>query len=330
MEIFDEYKQVVVGKSVLPYEFLEGLHGTVVYGVHVYTDSEEMNKYCRLLENHIQENASPDSSDDLGVNFFYFTKRQLPFVNSAGQSLKQLQVNYPGDIYMSPDMSSFYFYGIDKFGTLISMIYGIQALYWIERGMLGVHSALIYDQLCNQSYLLVGRSRIGKSSIGQLLEDKDPRFIMLSDDWNCVDLGRNIVKPSSVIFSPRDPTLMYTLAFKSFGKSFYWKRNIDRFRGVPLGKIIELYDENTAFNSDEFWKVCMSHVPFVPHTISMDIFDNPYAYTESDLDRFFNVQNQFRVAYKKLTDTYETVQVVNRKGTVPIDVAFQEILNCID
>ena len=327
MERLNESKQVIIGRSSLSSEFLEGLHSSVIYGINIYTDSDEMNDCCRLLEIHTQEIPNIHNS---GINFFYLTKKQLPFINSHGQSLQQLSRNYPGDIYMSPDMSNFYFYGINKFGTLISMIYGIHAINQIKNGILGIHSALVYDQLNNQSHLLVGKSRIGKSSIGQLLEEHDPRFIMLSDDWNCVDISRNVVIPFSVVFSPQNPSPNYVTAFQSFGKSFYWKSNIGNFKDIPLGKIIELYDEDRFSQANEFWRQCMSHVPLLSQPISMATFDKPHDYTEIDLDRFHRIQYQFMVTYNQLTHTHQTRRVVNRKGIVPIEVAFQEVLNCFN
>lgn len=318
-----EYKPVIIGSRDLPEEMTQGLQGASIFGINVYTDSPEMHRCIQL------SGASTNSrqGDDCDINFYYLTQSQLPFTTAQGEPLQQLQVEYPGEIYMSPDMSSFYFWGIDKLGTLISMIYGIRAIKGVEEGRLGVHSALVYDMDYSCAHLIIGKNRIGKSTIGQILEDNGDRFVLMSDDWNEVNVTDGTVEPMSMIFSPKQATTQYEPAFESFGKQFYWKHGIRPYPMLNIGTIIELYATSQEIADNKFVQRSMAHIPLIAQPIKHEMFDSPFEFSESDLERYVLFQERYLAMYSALREKYKTIQIVNQKGEVSIEEVTQQILS---
>lgn len=320
-----EYKPVVIGNGTLSGEVTRNLHASSIFGINVLTDSPEMHRCLQLSGASVNGNRPNDCSS----NFYYLTQSQLPFKTADGEDLQQLQVEYPGDIYMSPDMNNFYFWGIDKLGTLVSMIYGIRAIKGVEEGKLGVHSALLYDNKCNCAHLLIGKNRIGKSTIGQMLEDLGNRFVLLSDDWSEINVNEGTVEPMSMIFSPKQATNNYEPAFESFGKQFYWKHGVRPYPVLNLGTIIELYGTPQELADNKFIQRSMAHIPLIAQPVRHDIFDSPTDFSEADLGRYLAFQQSYMGMYSMLRDSHKTIQVINQKGQVSVEQVTQQILSNI-
>lgn len=318
-----EYKPVVIGNGNLSGETVSQLHASAIFGINVLTDSTEMHRCLQLSGASVNGNR-PDTCN---TNFYYLTQSQLPFKTAQGDPLQQLQVEYPGDIYMSPDMNNFYFWGIDKLGTLVSMIYGIRAIKGVEEGKLGVHSALLYDKNCNCAHLVIGKNRIGKSTIGQLLEDSGDRFVLMSDDWSEINLADGTVEPMSMIFSPKQASVHYEPAFESFGKQFYWKHGVRPYPVLNLGTIIELYGTPQELEDDKFIQRSMAHIPLIAQPVRHDIFDSPNEFSDEDLARYVAFQQAYMEMYGVLRNSHKTIQVVNQKGRVSVEQVTQQILS---
>lgn len=320
-----EYKPVVIGNGALSSEITRNLHVSSILGINVLTDSSEMYRCLQLSGASVNCYRLNDSS----ANFYYLTQSQLPFRKANGEVLQQLQAEYPGDIYMSPDMNNFYFWGIDKLGTLVSMIYGIRAIKGVEEGRLGVHSALLYDNECNCAHLMIGKNRIGKSTMGQMLEDAGNRFVLLSDDWSEINISEGTVEPMSMIFSPKHATNHYEPAFESFGKQFYWKHGVRPCPVLNLGTIIELYGTSQELADNKFIQRSMAHIPLIAQPVRYDIFDSPTEFSEADLDRYLVFQQSYTGMYSMLRDSHKTIQIVNQKGQFSLEQVTQQILSNI-
>lgn len=310
------YKKVIVGGV----EFRESkdLHVANVMGINVFTDSLEMHECLGFY--------GTQSVNDNCPNFYYLTQRDLQFKDREGRQLQGLQIDHPGEIYMSPDMNNFYYRGIDKFGTLISMIYGIRALRSLEENRLGLHSALLFDKRYNCVHLLVGKNRIGKSTIAQRIEEADSRFILLSDDWNEVDLENNQVTPISVLFSPENIYIDYEVAFNSFGKSFYWKHGIRPYPSLRIGRVIELYGNESELTDGLFLQRSMAHIPLLAQPISSEMFDTYDGDFEDAIHRFCDFQDRYTQGYEQLTGRCKPIKIVNEKGKNSIEDVVEQIL----
>lgn len=311
------YKKVVVGGM----EFRENkdLHVVNVMGINVFTDSLEMHEclgfYCT------------QSVNDNCPNFYYLTQEDLDFRDRDGRQLQGLQVDHPGEIYMSPDMNNFFYRGVDKFGTLISMIYGIRALRSLEENRLGLHSALLFDKRYNCVHLLIGKNRIGKSTIAQRVEEADSRFILLSDDWNEVNLENNQVTPISVLFSPENISTDHEVAFNSFGKSFYWKHGIRPYPLLQVGSVIELYGNEAELLDGLFLQRSMAHIPLLAQPISAEMFDTYDGDFKDAISKFRDFQDRYSRGYKQLTDRCNLIRIVNEKGKVSVEDVVEQILH---
>ncbi len=267
------YKPITVGCERLPQDTENRLLSAYLLGIKVYTDSEEIYRCLRLSGANCGV-----GTPELQTSLYYITRELLPFRKRNGLDLQTMEVDCPGDVYVSPQLDRFYFNGIEKLGTVASMIHGIRSFVSIQKGIIGLHSALIYDKESKQAHLLVGKDRVGKSSIGQALEEISDRFMMISDDWNEVDILSSDMKvePVSTVFSPPHPNENYELAFVSFDKPYYWKHNVRPLPGLGVGKIIEVYGNEQELDSDDFLFKSLSHIPFLCQPVDEELFVCPY------------------------------------------------------
>lgn len=266
-ELAPGYKPTTVGCEDLPVEIESGLLSSEFVGMKILTDSVDLHGQLSLVDS-----ISPASAARPPITLRYTTDLQLPLSNAAGVPLRSQSKVHPGDIYAHPDLRDFYFQGYKKLGTLASMAYGIRALDAIQEEELGLHSSLILDQETEGVTLLVGRNRIGKSAIGQSIENTNERFLMVADDWSEVNLSNGIVTPVSTIFSPNSPSHRYQLAFTSFGKPFYTKKLPADLPPLTLSRIIELHDGGEGPEPESFILRSLTHVPFIKQPLDEDTF----------------------------------------------------------
>jgi len=249
-------KQTKFGEIISPID-VEGdpLQGQVeVNGISVGTNNLDLHSILSAIPN-------AQNQDPLGIQLTYLTSNKAGI---DGVYMPQpMDETHAGDIYTNYQLNKFVFVGLNKLGTLLAMIYGVRALRQIDRGILGVHSASVYDRELDRTHILIGRSRAGKSSLSFALEaDQSSRFELLADDWNEIDLNSGQVNPISAVFSGANPNDdRYRPIFNSFGKQFYTKPNVpisSRVGSVILiGKSQEELQNSALFNSVEL------QIPFV-------------------------------------------------------------------
>lgn len=300
------HKPVYVGTQEMPVSQEEGLLRTSLAGMSIRTDSQELYDQTELALAH-------DSSVCPGVQakaiLNYVTGPSFPFNDAQGQNLRRIEKDYPGDIYSDHGLATFSFHGIDKFGTLASIAYGIRSWCMIPVGRLGLHSALLHDREDGSGVLIVGKNRVGKSSIGRVIETECARFDLLSDDWSEVKLDNGIAEPISPVFSVNNPGDDYSLAFESFGKSFYTKNTV-RPKCTTLRHIIELHD--TQASTDENFLIrSLSHIPFLPQSIDESMFTDSSGNHEEIIAKIRARRASIISAYGELTDDHETTVVIN-------------------
>lgn len=299
-----DYKSVTFGVELLPDNLEASLMTVNFRGIEVRTDSMEMHDLLRQAEQYSEDDAMAETGGLL-PRFHYLTKQPLPFEQPNGRQLQGLTKEYPGDIYMSPDLQNTYFEGIDKIGTLMSMCYGIRALHLIKDGRLGLHAALLHDRREAAAVLLIGKNRSGKSTVGAAIEQSDNRFELLSDDWTEVGTSTHTALPVSPVFSFNHPGPKYKLAFESFGKKFYVKTEKEAGIALPVKAIVEIRDSFTESDED-FISHSLKHIPLV-----RQIIDDRLNTSE---DSARATARSVIAAYGQLRDTVPTNIVRNKPG----------------
>ena len=315
----EQYKPVVVGDQSWPLGF-EEMQTHSVAGVTIKTDSAELNSQLDLLASQVPSN----DIDAVGTSLVFIVDDAFPFRDSSGARLRRIEKDYPGDIYADTRLENFAFHGINKFGTLASMAYGIRAWKTATQGVLGLHSSLIFDKESERSTLLVAKNRAGKSSIGRALEEANDRFDLLSDDWNEVCLNDGFVKTVSPVFSVERPGSDYTLLFESFGKPFYVKAGGPQ--RVALDRIIEIHSQPQVEGHTEFIRRSLGHIPFLNQQVGDSLFANAGVRRDMVTQEIVSRRQAITDAYVKLTNEFEVTQIVNNPKKNSLSDVVQRVL----
>lgn len=305
-ELAPGYKPTTIGHEALPVGIESSLLSSEFAGIKILTDSADLHSQLSIVDS-----VPPVSANQPPVTFRYTTDLHLPLSNAAGTPLRSQSKIHPGDIYANPDLRDFYFQGYKKLGTLASMAYGIRALHAIKEDELGLHSSLILDQETEGVTLLVGRNHIGKSAIGQSIENTDERFLMIADDWSEVNLGDGSVTPVSKIFSPDSPSHHYQLAFTSFGKPFYTKSLPADLPPLTLCRIVELHDGGEEPEASSFILRSLTHVPFIKQPLDKDTFADDCQERKQIAEEIASRKGAILSGYHVITQEHETHAVIN-------------------
>lgn len=137
--------------------------------------------------------------------------------------------------------------------------------------------------------------------------------MLISDDWNEINIEDLTIDPVSSVFSPDQLNNFYQEAFESFGKRFYWKHGVRPYPQLRLGSIIELHSNESSLNDGQFLERSMSHVPLLAQPLSDRDFDNLTNFSSSDLERYQMFQQQYHQAYENLISRVDRHQVINCK-----------------
>lgn len=305
-EISNPDKKIVfVGDKDIPEAFDINLQQLNFEGVRILTDSTEL--YGNL---HATKGFRGPETEHL-ASFRYLTKNPVPFTGFDNRPIRGLEKEYAGEIYSDVNLADFYFQGPEKFGTLISMAYGIRALKTIDVGKLGLHSSLIVDNENGAGTLIVARNRNGKSFIGQAVENTDKRFWLASDDWNEVDLSTTTVRPVSSVFAPSEVDGVYVPRFDSFGKRFYTRQPKDDQIIRPLRRIIELESCPEDRDTEKFILKSLGHIPFFGQPTSHGMFLDTGKAQEIARNRIRRATDAILFGYLLLRETVETIRISN-------------------
>ena len=111
------YKPAIIGCERLPEEVESRFYRSKLSDVEVYTDSGQLLTFTLL------SGATTDDKREPLASLYYATEEELSFKKKDGSALSRMEIDYPGDIYVSPNLDKFYFNGIEKMGTLAGMVY---------------------------------------------------------------------------------------------------------------------------------------------------------------------------------------------------------------
>lgn len=238
-------------------------------GIKVFTDSEKLAKEVDLaLKNFSVKNNS-------GVEFIYLTKNKIPKADEFEIQPRSISAGILGDLVVDKNLTQYGLSGPDKFGSLESVLFGIYAFERAEKGFLGLHAAQIYDNKNRVSHILIGNSGIGKSTVSQLFQNRNPeRFTVLSDDWVEIDPSLEYVEPISTTLGSHEGSVTNDLTeenkrvsdkFTSFGKNFYTYDTIKNPNN-KLGSIILMLGKDQVNDEDslrQYFIDSSRHVPFI-------------------------------------------------------------------
>lgn len=236
-------------------------------GIKVLTDSEKLATKVGLVLKNFSANNNAD------IEFVYLTKSKIPKADEFEIQPRAISTGILGDLVVDKDLTQYCLSGPDKFGSLESVLFGIYAFERAEKGFLGLHAAQIYDNKNHVSHLLIGNSGIGKSTISQLFQNKNPeRFTVLSDDWVEIDSSQEYVRPISTTFGSHEGSITNDLTeenqrvsdkFTSFGKNFYTHDPIKNPNN-RLGSIILMLEKD--YQNDglrQYFLDSSKHIPFI-------------------------------------------------------------------
>lgn len=322
------YKPVVIGCESFDLEMKKKLYVSQFLDINIYTDSNDLQKNILMAGGRSIDLIKSEPTASL----YYFVREKLPFTKKGELPLIEMSLDYPGDIYMSFDMKSFYFKGVEKFGTLISMLYGIHSFFSIDKGILGIHSALLYDNEKQLSHLIVGGNRTGKSAVGRTVENISGKFDLIADDWSEIDLLSQSFEltPVSTTFSPDAISENYKYAFTSFGKSFYFK---NKFRPTPvyrLGKIIELCRDKKEADSENFVLKALTHIPLINQNFSEEDFCCSSRIKDGIVNKVINKKRAILLSYQWLISQKPVYRIINNPENNSIEETSKEILNILN
>lgn len=234
-------------------------------GVEVVTDSEEIAEQIRICRR---------SSLPIDSQLLYLTLQETGITNPLGVKSTPMLKGVPGELAITPDLTTYALSGPVKFGTIISIAYGIRSLLDVYNFKLGLHASLLHDRYSERSHIFVGESGAGKTTTALMLQALRPdRFLLTSDDWIEVDVEAGRVSPiSTTIGTTSEVEAMrqhLSPPFYSFGKTFY-PLSFDflaQFRFMQLGEIINL---SPLYEGDTFemqLRRINNHVPFMNQDI---------------------------------------------------------------
>lgn len=231
-------------------------------GVQVLTDSEEMAS---------QIDAVSGKSLPPCCTLIYLTKKDTGVTTPFARRAKRIGPGTSGEMSVSEDLKTYAIAGPEKFGSLISLVYGIRSFALADQGIVGLHAAALYDKDRDRVHLIIGKSGIGKSTYAHLLEQNSPRFEVLSDDWvEIVHENLNVI-PISNVSSARDQSDLgiylasstkYRILFDSFGKRFYSYSPSKDYELKAVGKIIQIHNGNYT-SIEDLYRRSHVNIPFM-------------------------------------------------------------------
>jgi|SRR3989339_651843 len=246
-------------------------------GIKVFTDSEKLAKEVDLALKKLSTN------NNLGVELIYLTKNKIPKVDEFEIQPRPISAGILGDLVVDRNLTQYGLSGPDKFGSLESVLFGIYAFERAEKGFLGLHAAQIYDNKNRVNHILIGNSGIGKSTVSQLFQNRNPeRFTVLGDDWVEIDPSLEYIEPISTTFGSHGGSVTNDLTkenkgvrdkFTSFGKIFY-TYDIIKNSNNKLGAVILMLgkkQENTKGSLREYFIDSNRHIPFIDQINIKDI-----------------------------------------------------------
>ncbi len=312
------YKPIFVGsKKKFP---MVGTYSQKTYfinhlGIKIITDSDELAENLLISKN----NELATHKDKKPITLMYLTSESLKILKDYKKVLLPMGPGSPGEIYADSTLQYFTFIGKVKYGTLISIIYGLRAFMDIDKQYLGLHSAAIYDKLLHRVHLLVGKNKVGKSTLAQMIENYDNRFVVISDDWSEINLVNNWVRPMSPLFSPENPDIKYNFQFTSFGKPFYTKVGIDNeTEGGKLGKIIEIVSNKNELLSNDFFQRAMFHIPFIAQKLADNDFEiniNKELISKTISSKVDRIKKAYLLTAKE----YRPIRILNARNTTTLN-----------
>lgn len=226
--------------------------------VNILTDSSELANAVQLAGNEGVSGNDP-------LNLVYLTTTPLPLHDGDEPLIAPMDPEFAGEIYTDYSLKIFGFSGIPSFGTLSHIVYGIRSIEGIQKGILGLHAAVIHDREINACHLLVGPTKSGKSTLGKELERSNhDRFTLLGDDWAEVNMITGAVEVVSPVFSPSNPDAGTSPLFESFRKPYYKRPeflDIDQSK-LRVATVTELHPQE-GLDRQTFIRKSMSAMPFI-------------------------------------------------------------------
>lgn len=250
----------------------------------------------------------------LGINLKYYINSGDPREYDLPRDFEKMEVGIDsamGQIYASKDLREYTFCGLDKFGTLATLAYGIRAFHRIENGYLGLHSSAIRSPE-GAGYLLVGGCKTGKTRLASEWIRKHPTWELLEDDWTEIDLDKDILWPISPVtnFSGSD-----TDGFVSFGKTFYPRAQEHFVNHTPLDGVI-------IIGSDSIEDI-LGNVPFINDESVMNC-------PRTARDEIYERIELIRTGFKYLQNTKPTLRIPSTAGESQITKHMQDIDNFLN
>jgi len=247
-------------------------------GIRVYSDSEKLAKETEQAFGVSNKYAVPT------VDFVYLTKSNIKPIIRTEKPTRPIEVGILGDLVVDTTLTQYALSGPDKFGSLESVLFGIRSFEQIEKGLLGLHAAQIFDNKYNKNHVFIGGSGTGKSTLVQFLEMSDPgRYTVIADDWVEIDTKHGVVQPVSTTFGSRTDTLTSGLIldngraegkFTSFGKDFFMKdQKQNPHNSLGLIVMLEKPNQSNLGHREQDWDLFVEsnrHIPFITQYRELD------------------------------------------------------------
>lgn len=318
------YKPIFVGSGEYfrKVKLRSGDAFTVIHlGIQIITDNKKLAKNIQISK----KREPKTSTYKKPIRLFYITSNNSIIRKDDGTTLRAMSLGFPGEIYVDSKLQSFAFKGKVKYGTLISIVYGLRAFISIDEGILGLHSAAIFDRQTHKVHLLIGKNKIGKSTIAQLIEKTDKRFVVISDDWCELNVNDYWVRPVSPLFSPGHSDKTFSRQFMSYGKNFYTKKGIGTgIKGGKLGKIIEIVASKNEMLDANFFQRAMFHIPFVAQEVGKVGFARGVK-KEKIIKVIYTKIKKMRQLYADVIRNNEASRIINYKGKIPVDKTAEKV-----
>jgi hypothetical protein len=245
----------------------------------------------------------------LGVNLNYYINTKDPRKYNLPKDFQKMEIGVNsamGQIYASRNLRDYTFCGLDKFGTLATLAYGIRTFHRVEDGYLGLHSSAISSP-DGSGYLLVGGCRTGKTRLAKEWIKRHPKWELLEDDWTEIDLDKEVVWPitpvTNVSQTPGE-------GFVSFGKTFFPRSQEHFMNHTSLNGVI-------IIGSDSIQNI-LGNVPFID---SDSIVDCPKTTRDEISERVELIESSF----KYLQQTYPTLHIPSTAGETEIRKHMEDI-----
>lgn len=253
-------------ERVNPVEYSADYEVGTEIGINFFTDSSTLAENVASTED---VGTSKDSTD-----LVYLTKSVILPVHDETQP-KKIDKGMLGDLIVTPDLKHYAISGPEKYGSAISILFGISSFEKAEEGILGLHAGQIYDKKLDLNHIIIGASGQGKSTYTHLLSAQEPnRFDAVADDWVELDTNNRTVNPISKTFGSHRETVAddiisasprITSSFESFQKKFS-QPEIPKDISPRVGMIFQLY-EGGLDKSDNGLLYLLSgvnsHIPFL-------------------------------------------------------------------